>query len=100
MIGWLLDAVPLWAWAILAAVALLVAWRLLGLRGALAAGGALAGVLTYRAGRKAGGADALSRQKKADEKAVKDHDRIEAETDRMSDADLDDANAPWVRKRQ
>jgi len=99
MIGWLLDSVPLWAWLVLSAFALLATWRLLGLRGLLVAGGALAGLLAYRTGRKAGGVDALSRQHKADEEAVKDHDRIEAETDRMSDADLDDANAPWVRKR-
>jgi len=98
MIGWLLDAVPLWAWLILAAVALMAAWRLLGLRGVIAAAGAVAGFLAYRTGRKQGGADALARQHKADAKAVENHDRIEAETDRMSDAQLDAENEKWVRR--
>lgn len=99
MIGWLVDDVPLWVWVALAVAALLAAWRLLGLRGVIAAAGAVAAFLAFRTGRKQGGDDALARQHKADEKAVKDHDRIEAETDRMSDDALDDANAPWVRKR-
>jgi len=97
MIGWLLDKVPLWLWLLLAAVALVAAWRLFGLRGAIAILAALITAGAFRTGRQSGSADALARQKRNDEKAVKDHERIKAETDRMSDDELDAANAPWVR---
>ena len=99
MADFLLDLIPLWVWVIAAAAAAFALWRVLGLRGLIGTIAAAAGVLAYRAGRQSGAADATRKQKQADEKAVKDHDRIEAETDRMSDAQLDDANAPWVRKR-
>jgi len=100
MIGWLLDKVPLWLWLVLAMVALVAAWRLLGLRGVIAVLAALITAGAYRAGLQRGSADALARQKRNDEKAVKDHERIKAETDRMSDDELDAANAPWVRERR
>lgn len=99
MADWLLDLIPLWVWVIAAAAAAFALWRVLGSRVALAAFAASLAFLAHMAGRKSGAADATRKQKQADEKAVKDHDRIEAETDRMSDAQLDDANAPWVRKR-
>lgn len=98
MTGWLLDAIPTWLWILLAIVALVAAWRVLGLRGMLAVLGAIVTLGAYRAGRKAGGADAAARQQRINDKAVKDYDRIKGETDRMSDADLDAANHPWVRR--
>lgn len=100
MIGWVLDFVPLWVWIALGIGALIATWQLFGLKGMIAAAAAIGTLGAYRAGRKTGGADAIARQKKADEKAVKDHDKIEAETDRMSDSELDGANAPWVRNRR
>ena len=100
MADWILDLIPLWAWIVIAAFAAFALWRVLGLRGALAAIGAAAALLAYRQGRKAGGADALRKQKRADDKAVKDHDRIKADTDRMSDDQLDASNDPWLRKRK
>lgn len=98
MLNLLLDYVPTWAWLVLAAIALLAAWRFLGLRGMLAALGAIVTLGAYRAGHKSGNENALARQKKADEKAVKDYEKINSETDHMSDAELDAANSPWVRK--
>lgn len=98
--GWLLDHVPLWVWLALAAAALFAAWRFLGWRGVIAVLAAIVTAGAYRAGRKSGSDDALQNVKKANEQAVKDHDRIESETDRMSDAELDAANAPWVRQRK
>lgn len=100
MFDWLLDKVPLWLWIVVAAVALVAAWRLLGFRGMLAAVAAIVTVGVYRAGRQSGGADALARQENADQEAVKDHEQIEDETGRMSDAELDAANDPWVRKHR
>ena len=100
MFGLIFDHVPTWVWLILAVIALLAAWRLLGLRGMLAALGASVTLGAYRAGRQSGGADATARQQKANDKAVKDYEKLNAETDRMSDADLDAANDPWVRKRR
>lgn len=100
MLDWLLDKIPLWIWIALAVAGLFAAWRFLGLKGMLAAAAAVGGALLYRQGRKTGSSDALAKQKRADEKAVKDHDRIKSETDRMSDAQLDDANSRWVRKRK
>lgn len=99
MVDWLLDLVPLWVWVIAAVAAAFGAWRLLGTRGLLGAIAGLGAFLAYRTGRERGGADAAAKQKKADEKAVKDHDKIAADTDRMSDDELDASNAPWVRKR-
>lgn len=98
MIGWLLDHIPTWALVVAGIVILLAAWRLLGLRGLLATLGALVTLGAYRAGRTAGAGDALAKQQKANEKAVQDYERIDAETDRMSDGDLDASNAPWLRK--
>lgn len=98
MIDWLLDKVPIWLWLCLATAAVITLWRIAGLRAALAV---LAVIITggaYRAGRQSGSADALARQKKINEKAVKHHADIKAETDRMSDDDLDAANDPWLRK--
>lgn len=99
MVDFVLDLVPLWVWVIAAVAAAFGAWRLLGTRGLLGAIAGLGAALAYRTGRERGGADAAATQKKADEKAVKDHDKIAADTDRMSDDELDAANAPWVRKR-
>ncbi len=99
MIDWLLDLVPLWVWVILAGVAILALWRLLGTEAALGAIAAAAGVLAYRSGRQSGGADALARQRAADDKAVKDHETIAREVGGLDDDDLDARNAPWVRKR-
>lgn len=99
MINWLLDLIPVWAWVIAAVAAAFALWRVLGTRGLLGALAGLGAFLAYRTGRERGGADAAAKQKKADEKAVKDHDKIAADTDRMSDDELDASNAPWVRKR-
>lgn len=96
---WLLEAVPGWAWAIIAAAGLFGAWRVLGNRGALALLAFIFMAGIYRHGRNTGRADQQAETDEANEKAVKDYDRIKAETDRMSDADLDAANAPWVRKQ-
>lgn len=100
MMDWLLEHIPLWGWAIPAAGLLFLAWRYLGLKGMIAAAGAIGAGWLYRSGHKRGSDAALSKQKRADEKAVKDHDRIKSETDRMSDAELDAANSRWVRKRE
>ena len=100
MLGWILDHVPFLAWVALAIAGLFVAWRFLGLRGMLAALVAVIGGLAYRQGRKAGNKSALKKQRKADEKAVKDYDKIKDETGSLTDDRLDDANDPWVRKRK
>ena len=101
--SWLADHIPIWAWAVPALGLVYLVWRFAGLRAALVAAAGIGLVMltggAYRAGRKSGGADARSKQQKANEKAVKDHERIEAETGRMSDDALDAANAPWLRKR-
>lgn len=98
--GWIFDLIPTWALVLAAAVATVLAWRLLGLRGLLAASAAIITAGAYRAGRTHGAVTATERQRKANEKAVKDHADIKAETGRMSDAELDARNDPWVRKRR
>lgn len=50
MIGWLLDLIPTWALVLAAVVAAVLVWRLLGLRGLLAASAAIITAGTYRAG--------------------------------------------------
>lgn len=100
MFNWLLDLIPAWMLVLAAVVVAIVAWRLLGLRGLLAAITAIITAGAYRAGRTQGAEAATERQRKANQKAVKDHADIRAETGRMSDAELDARNDPWVRKRR
>lgn len=96
--NWLLDWIPLWAWVVAGGVGLIFAYQLLGWKGMIAALAAMVTLGAYRKGRQTGGADALKKQHKANEKAVKDYDAIKNKTGGMSDDDLDAANDPWVRK--
>ena len=64
-----------------------------------AAGGIIIAIaLAFLKGRAEGNQAAKAEQAKAREKALSESKEIENETDRMSDADLDRANRPWVRK--
>lgn len=102
-VNWLIEHVPVWLWAVPGAGLLFLAWRFAGFRAALvAAAGVALTMLTggaFRKGLKTGSAGERAKQDKANEKAVKDYERIEAETGRMSDDALDAANDPWVRNR-
>ena len=64
-----------------------------------AAGGLIVAIaLAFLKGRSEGNQAAKVEQAKARDKALSQSKEIENETDRMSDADLDRANRPWVRK--
>ena len=64
-----------------------------------AAGGLIVAIaLVFLKGRSEGNQAAKVEQAKARDKALSESKEIENETDRMSDADLDRANRPWVRK--
>ena len=64
-----------------------------------AAGGLIVAIaLAFLKGRAEGNQSAKAEQAKARDKALSESKEIENETDRMSDADLDRANRPWVRK--
>lgn len=64
-----------------------------------AAGGLIVAIaLAFLKGRAEGNQSAKAEQAKARDKALSQSKEIENETDRMSDADLDRANRPWVRK--
>ena len=64
-----------------------------------AAGGLIVAIaLAFLKGRADGNQAAKAEQAKARDKALSESKEIENETDRMSDADLDRANRPWVRK--
>ena len=64
-----------------------------------AAGGLLVAIaFAFLKGRADGNRAAKVEQAKQREKAASESKEIENETDRMSDADLDRANRPWVRK--
>ena len=64
-----------------------------------AAGGLIVAIaLAFLKGRAEGSQTAKAEQAKARDKALSESKEIENETDRMSDADLDRANRPWVRK--
>lgn len=64
-----------------------------------AAGGLIVAIaLAFLKGRAEGNQAAKAEQAKARDKALSQSKEIENETDRMSDADLDRANRPWVRK--
>lgn len=75
MVDWLLDKIPMWIWVVAAVIAVIVAWRLLGLRGLIATAIAAAGVLIYRTGRKEGADDARAKQVELDRKA--EQERLE-----------------------
>ena len=64
-----------------------------------AAGGIIIAIaLAFLKGRAEGNQAAKAEALKARDKALSESKEIENETDRMSDADLDRANRPWVRK--
>ena len=64
-----------------------------------AAGGLIVAIaLAFLKGRAEGNQAAKAEQAKARDKALSESKEIENETDRMSDADLDRDNRPWVRK--
>ena len=64
-----------------------------------AAGGLIVAIaLAFLKGRSEGNQAAKAEALKARDKALSQSKEIENETDRMSDADLDRANRPWVRK--
>ena len=64
-----------------------------------AAGGLIVAIaLAFLKGRAEGNQAAKAEALKARDKALSQSKEIENETDRMSDADLDRANRPWVRK--
>ena len=64
-----------------------------------AAGGLIVAIaLAFLKGRAEGNQAAKAEALKARDKALSESKEIENETDRMSDADLDRANQPWVRK--
>jgi len=74
VIDLILSWVPLWVWVVVALVALLVAWRLLGSRGLVAAAGGASVVLAYIVGRRTGGE--TERQKR-------DRERLKAQQERL-----------------
>ena len=64
-----------------------------------AAGGLIVAIaMAFLKGRAEGNQAAKAEALKARDKALSQSKEIENETDRMSDADLDRANRPWVRK--
>ena len=64
-----------------------------------AAGGLIVAIaMAFLKGRAEGNQSAKAEALKARDKALSQSKEIENETDRMSDADLDRANRPWVRK--
>ena len=64
-----------------------------------AAGGIIIAIaLAFFRGSAEGNRAAKAEQAKQRDKALSQSKEIENETDRMSDADLDRANRPWVRK--
>ena len=64
-----------------------------------AAGGLIVAIaLAFLKGRAEGNQAAKAEALKARDKALSQSKEIENETDRMSDADLDRDNKPWVRK--
>ena len=64
-----------------------------------AAGGLIVAIaLAFLKGRAEGNQAAKAEALKARDKALSESKEIENETDRMSYADLDRANRPWVRK--
>lgn len=64
-----------------------------------AAGGLIVAIaLAFLKGRAEGNQAAKAEALKARDKALSESKEIENETDRMSDADLDRANKPWLRK--
>ena len=64
-----------------------------------ASGGLIVAIaLAFLKGRAEGNQAAKAEQAKSRDKALSQSKEIENETDRVSDADLDRANRPWVRK--
>lgn len=64
----------------------------------LAIAGAILGALGYGwRQRRAGVKQAEAKQAERDASAISKHKEIRDETGRLSDAELDDRNAPWVR---
>jgi threonine/homoserine/homoserine lactone efflux protein len=79
MIGWLLDLIPWWVWVPLGVGALFAAYQFLGLRGLMAAGGAVALWFAYIFGRKSGTADAEVRREREQAKAREERHEMDRE---------------------
>jgi len=93
MLGWLLDFIPWWIWAPLAAGALFAAWRFLGLRGLLAAAAAVALAFVYRAGRKAGSTAAEAQRERERRKAEQELHEMDREASDIEKAVKDQSDA-------
>lgn len=97
MLGWLLDFIPLWIWLALACAALLAAWRILGTRGVIAAGTAVAGFLAYRTGRQSGGDAARAKQAAKEQKARDISDEVDNDIGAMPPEQAREELKKWSR---
>lgn len=94
----LLDAVTLSLWAVIGSLAVIVAWRFLGFRAALAA---LAAVLTMIGARSIRNEARRERERKEREyarKVIDDYRKRTREARARSEYELDRRNTRWMRR--
>jgi len=100
MIDLILSWVPVWVWIVVALVGLLVAWRLLGSRGLVAAAAGAGTLLAYIMGRRTGGEKRdrerlKARQERLDMRQEGDKARQDAEA--LSDEKAREEALRWSR---
>jgi len=100
----ILSWVPLWVWIVVALVGLLVAWRLLGSRGLVAAAAGAGTLLAYIMGRRTGGETERqkrererlrARQERLDMRQESDKARLDAQA--LSDEEARKEALRWSR---
>lgn len=97
MTDWLISLIPWWVWLGLAVTAVGVVWRLWGWQGAVAAAGAIAGVLAYGKGRNDAYRDERARTDRRNAQAMKDRKDVDDEIADLGSNDLDSAYQRWLR---
>jgi hypothetical protein len=97
MTDWLISLVPWWAWLALAVTAVVVVYRLLGWRGALAAAAGLMAVIGYGKGRHDESLAERNRRDRENLKASQNRKEIDDAIDQLGSNDLDERYSRWMR---
>lgn len=94
----LLDHIPQWVLGMGAGGLAVLAFRFLGLRGALAVGGAWLMAAVYKTGQQHGIEEIQRKVDKGNGLVVKRAKEIADATEKMSVPELDADNSRWIRK--
>ncbi|WP_150523838.1 hypothetical protein [Roseibium sediminis] len=93
------ELIPPWLFGIVLGGLFILAYRHLGRTGLISAISTAVLLFVYREGKKGAEANIKRDMQAVNQKALKEMQEIENETDSMSDDELDADNSPWVRNK-